>query len=77
METSLSVSSQWSLLSSANTVGSHSSPLADGDDELLHMHTSLGLGLVSYEVARRFVDESESEDNGIGSIYKIGKTLGQ
>ncbi len=75
METSLCVTSQWSLLSSANTVGSPSCPFTDDEDDLLHLHTSLGL--VSRKVTRGFVDDTESYGNGIGSIYKIGTTLGQ
>ncbi len=72
MVSSLCVTTQWSLLSSAETLGS---PSIEDDEDLFHLHTSLGM--VSQVVDRRLVDEIEFEANGICSIFKIGKTLGQ
>jgi hypothetical protein len=66
----VTVEAQWSVLSSAQTLGTFSTD-DDGDD------------LGNFPIARRgiarksIVDDSESSSEGIGAIYKIGKTLGQ
>jgi hypothetical protein len=66
----VTVEAQWSVLSSARTLGTLSTD-DDGED------------LGNFPIARRdiarksIVDDSESSSEGIGAIYKIGKTLGQ
>jgi hypothetical protein len=64
----LTVEAQWSVLSSARTLGTLSTD-DDGDD--------LG-NFPRRDISRKtIIDESESSSGGIGAIYKIGKTLGQ
>ena len=64
------VEAQWSVLSSAQTLGASSTDFNCDD-------------LTNFPLARRniarksIVDDSESSTEGIGALYKIGKTLGQ
>ena len=64
------VEAQWSVLSSAQTLGTSSADFAS--DDFAHFP------LVRRSISRKsVVDDCESSTEGIGAIYKIGKTLGQ
>ena len=66
----LTVEAQWSVLSSARTLGTWSTD--DGGDDLGNFP------IARRDISRKtIIDESESSSDGIGAIYKIGKTLGQ
>jgi hypothetical protein len=72
----ISVSAQLSLLSAAGTFGS---TMTDSDDEekSLECIERLSPGSSERALIRNSVDDDEKSKEGICSIYKIGKTLGQ
>jgi hypothetical protein len=69
----ISVSAQLSLLSAAGTFGS---TMTDSDDEEKSLEP-LSSGNSERALIRNSVDDDEKSKEGISSIYKIGKTLGQ